>query len=149
MERLEYVADKSKIGARTLFATHYHELTELEDKLDGVKNYCVACKKRGDEITFLRRIIKGGADESYGIEVAALAGLPSEVINRAKDILACIDGTEKETKQTVREKAEPQAEFKDVRGNEIIEELEKMDLSTYTPIEALNKLYEFQKIAKK
>ncbi|MBE7039432.1 MAG: DNA mismatch repair protein MutS [Ruminococcaceae bacterium] len=145
----EYVADKSKIGARTLFATHYHELTELEDKLDGVKNYCVACKKRGDEITFLRRIIKGGADESYGIEVAALAGLPSEVINRAKDILACIDGTEKETKQTVREKAEPQAEFKDVRGNEIIEELEKMDLSTYTPIEALNKLYEFQKIAKK
>ncbi|MBE7028151.1 MAG: DNA mismatch repair protein MutS [Ruminococcaceae bacterium] len=145
----EYVADKNKIGARTLFATHYHELTELEDKLDGVKNYCIACKKRGDEITFLRRIIKGGADESYGIEVAALAGLPSEVINRAKDILAYIDGAEKGTKQTLKEKYEPSEEFTDMRGNEIIEELEKIDLSTYTPIEALNKLYEFQKMAKK
>ena len=149
----EYVADKKKIGARTLFATHYHELTVLENKLDGVKNYCIACKKRGDEITFLRRIIKGGADESYGIEVAALAGLPAKVIKRAKEILSSIDSGEKEMTRPARSE-EPVEEglqlgFDDVRGNEIIEELEKMDLSTFTPIEALNKLYEFQKIAKK
>jgi len=148
----EYVSDKKKIGARTLFATHYHELTELEDSLEGVKNYCIACKKRGDDITFLRRIIKGGADESYGIEVAALAGLPQKVIKRAKEILASIDSGEKHHEKPAAravQDAGMQIGFGDVRGAEIVEELEKMDLSTYTPIEALNKLYEFQEIAKK
>ncbi len=148
----EYVADKKKIGAKTLFATHYHELTELEDKLSGVKNYCIACKKRGDEITFLRRIIKGGADESYGIEVAALAGLPPKVIKRAKEILEAIDSGEKNeikiSNATIKTK-DMQLDFGDMRESEIVAELEKLDLSTLTPIEALNKLYEFQKIAKK
>ena len=148
----EYVADKKKIGAKTLFATHYHELTELEDKLEGVKNYCIACKKRGDDITFLRRIIKGGADESYGIEVAALAGLPPKVIKRAKEILEAIDSGEKREVKTSEKEPETdnmQLGFGDVAANEIVSELEKIDLSTLTPIEALNKLYEFQKIVKK
>ena len=84
---LEFVVDKRKLGAKTLFATHYHELTEMEELMDGVKNYSIAVKKRGDDITFLRRIIRGGADDSYGIEVAKLAGLPQPVINRAKQVL--------------------------------------------------------------
>lgn len=84
---LEFVADKKKLGAKTLFATHYHELTVLEDNLDGVKNYNIAVKKRGDDITFLRRIVRGAADDSYGVEVAKLAGLPASVINRAKLVL--------------------------------------------------------------
>lgn len=84
---LEFVADKKKLGAKTLFATHYHELTVLEDDLDGVKNYNIAVKKRGDDITFLRRIVRGAADDSYGVEVAKLAGLPASVINRAKLVL--------------------------------------------------------------
>lgn len=81
---LEYAADKKRIGAKTLFATHYHELTELEGQIDGVKNYNIAVKKRGDDITFLRRIVRGGADGSYGIEVAKLAGVPKPVVERAK-----------------------------------------------------------------
>ena len=148
----EYVADKKKMGARTLFATHYHEMTELEGSMDGVKNYNIACKKRGDDITFLRRIVRGGADESYGIEVAALAGLPSNVIKRAKEILASIDKKEEKTKTTsvVKEIAADSGQigFGDMRAEEIKEQIERMDLATLTPIEALNKLYDLQKIAK-
>jgi len=88
---LEYVSNKKKIGAKTLFATHYHELTALEGQLDGVKNYNVAVKKRGDDITFLRRIVRGGADDSYGVEVAKLSGVPDAVIERAKDILHTLE----------------------------------------------------------
>ena len=84
---LEFCADRKKLGAKTLFATHYHELTVMEQLLDGVKNYNIAVKKRGDDITFLRRIVPGGADDSYGIEVAKLAGIPQSVISRAKEIL--------------------------------------------------------------
>ena len=84
---IEYVANKEKLGARTLFATHYHELTELEKNLDGIKNYCIAVEKKGDDVIFLRKIKRGGADDSYGIEVAQLAGVPLPVINRAKEIL--------------------------------------------------------------
>lgn len=84
---LEFVNDKKKLGAKTLFATHYHELTEMENELSGVKNYNIAVKKRGDDITFLRRIVRGGADDSYGIEVAKLSGIPEEVIKRAKQVL--------------------------------------------------------------
>lgn len=87
----EYMQNKRKIGAKTLFATHYHELTELEERMDGVRNYSIAVKKRGDDITFLRKIIRGGADDSFGIEVAALAGVPQEVIRRAKEILKKIE----------------------------------------------------------
>ncbi len=145
----EYIADKKKIGAKTLFATHYHELTQLEDKLDGVKNYCIACKKRGDDVIFLRRIIKGGADDSYGIEVSALAGIPKAVILRAKEILASID--KKETTVDVlpqaQEYSDGQIDFSDMKNLEIIDHLRDLDVTTLTPIEALNKLYELVKIA--
>lgn len=149
----EYVADKKKLGARTLFATHYHEMTNMEGMLSGVKNYNIACKKRGDNITFLRRIVRGGADDSYGIEVAALAGLPSKIIHRAKEILAAVEkkeGTPKETAQAIAVPSEQEGQigFGDVRAEEIMQRLDEMDLSTLTPIEALNLLYEFQKIAK-
>lgn len=147
----EYIANKKKIGARTLFATHYHELTELENKSDGVKNYCIACKKRGDDIIFLRRIVKGGADDSYGIEVSALAGLPQEVVSRAKEILATID----QKKANVApldsvceaEDNNVQIGFADVTEARIKEELMHLDVTTLTPIEAMNKLYELVKIA--
>lgn len=145
----EYIADKKKIGAKTLFATHYHELTQLEDKLDGVKNYCIACKKRGDDVIFLRRIIKGGADDSYGIEVSALAGIPKPVIERAKEILASID--KKETTVDIlpekEEYSDGQIDFSDMKNLEIIDHLRDLDVTTLTPIEALNKLYELVKIA--
>ena len=115
-----------------------------------MKNYCIACKKRGDDITFLRRIIKGGADDSYGIEVAALAGLPHAVIKRAKEILAGLDtGKRNELLPEKQEKSDDaQLSLFDLRGEEISGMLREMDLSTYTPIEALNKLYELQKLAK-
>ena len=97
---LEFVVDKRKLGAKTLFATHYHELTEMEELMDGVKNYSIAVKKRGDDITFLRRIIRGGADDSYGIEVAKLAGLPQPVINRAKQVLKELETGQEVTPKT-------------------------------------------------
>lgn len=145
----EYVSDKKKIGARTLFATHYHELTELENKLSGVKNYCIACKKRGDDITFLRRIIKGGADESYGIEVAALAGLPKATVKRAKEILAGFSKGNEKGKPPANETNEEdlQISFTDIKGEKIAKALKEIDVTTLTPIEALNKLYELQKMA--
>ena len=145
----EYIADKKKIGAKTLFATHYHELTQLEDKLDGVKNYCIACKKRGDDVIFLRRIIKGGADDSYGIEVSALAGLPKAVIERAKEILSAIDRKEADISILPDrvEEEDNQIDISDMKNLEIIDLLRGLDVSTLTPIEALNKLYELTKIA--
>ena len=90
---IEYVADKRKVGERALFATHYHELTVLEEMVKGVKNYNIAVKKRGDDITFLRKIVRGGADDSYGLEVAKLAGIPNAVIKRAKAVLADLETT--------------------------------------------------------
>ena len=146
----EYVSDKKKIGARTLFATHYHELTELEDKLEGTKNYCIACKKRGDDITFLRRIIKGGADESYGIEVAALAGLPKKVITRAKEILSGFvesDGEKTQKRGFSGTQNDMQLSLVGFAGDEIAKILRDLDITTITPIEALNKLYELKKMA--
>lgn len=145
----EYIADKKKIGAKTLFATHYHELTQLEDKLDGVKNYCIACKKRGDDVIFLRRIIKGGADDSYGIEVSALAGLPKPVIERAKEILTSIDKKEADVSVLPKKNEEDdgQIDLCDMKNLEIIDHLKDLDVTTLTPIEALNKLYELVKVA--
>lgn len=142
----EYIANKEKIGARTLFATHYHELTELENKLDGVKNYCISCKKRGDDIIFLRRIVKGGADESYGIEVSALAGLPKDVVERAKEILKTID--EKEYSSQRRGLNAKEGTENETKNQEFAEILANLDVTTLTPIEALNKLYELNKSAK-
>ena len=145
----EFIADKKKIGAKTLFATHYHELTQLEDKLDGVKNYCIACKKRGDDVIFLRRIIKGGADDSYGIEVSALAGLPKTVIERAKEILLAIDKRDADVSVISQKEVydDNQIGLSDMKNLEIIDILRDLDVSTLTPIEALNKLYELTKIA--
>ena len=147
---VEYIQNKHKIGAKTLFATHYHELTELEEELDGVKNYRIAVKKRGDDITFLRKIVRGGADDSYGIEVAALAGVPKEVINGAKKILKKIENDEIVVEHTAKkhEDTTNQIGFGDSIENEIADELKNMDVTTYTPIEAMNKLYELANRAK-
>jgi len=141
---VEYIHSKKKIGAKTLFATHYHELTELEEKLEGVVNYRIAVKKRGDDITFLRKIVRGGADDSYGIEVAALAGIPKEVIQNAKNILQRINDGETQTVVVEKKSAEPvsQLDLEMGMANELVEELKRLDVTTYTPIEALNKLYE-------
>ena len=144
---LEYAADKKKIGARTLFATHYHELTVLENLIDGVKNYNIAVKKRGDDITFLRRIVPGGADDSYGIEVAKLAGLPDEVIDRAKVILKELEQgkTTKRSKEPKRNVLEDMQMTLLPSGNSQIEEfIRNLDVNTLTPLEALNKLYELK-----
>lgn len=148
---LEFVADNKKLGAKSLFATHYHELTELEELVDGVKNYNIAVKKRGDEITFLRKIVRGGADDSYGIEVAKLAGIPHEVIDRAKDILKALEeGTvvaePKKRAKVNMEAALDQISMMDNSNNEVIEKLQKLDLNVLTPIEAMNILYEMKKM---
>ncbi len=145
----EYINNKHKIGAKTLFATHYHELTDLEQELEGVKNYRIAVKKRGDDITFLRKIVRGGADDSYGIEVAALAGVPKEVINSAKKILVKIENDELMTGHT-QKIPEPQNQigFGDGIANEIADELKMIDVTTFTPIEAMNKLFELSNKAK-
>ena len=146
---LEYSADKRKLGAKTLFATHYHELTELENSVSGVKNYSIAVKKRGDDITFLRRIVSGCADGSYGIEVAKLAGVPSSVVERAKIVLKELEG--EGLKVTVRVESEPQYDmqmsFGSTNANDIVEKLKKIDVNTLTPIEAMSVLYELAKQA--
>ena len=144
---LEYVADKRKLGAKTLFATHYHELTEMENELTGVKNYNIAVKKRGDDIIFLRRIVRGGADDSYGIEVAKLSGIPDSVINRAKAIL-------KQTLEsgivTYRTTAAPDAQIPiEMQGaTELLRELQMLDVNTLTPIEAMGILFDLANRAK-
>ncbi len=141
---------QSKIKAKTLFATHYHELTQLEGELSGVKNYSVAVKKHGDDITFLRKIIRGGTDDSYGIEVAALAGVPKSVISRAKEILEKTENggiEKKEAPQKVQE-IPAQLGFGEMAAAEIFAELAELDVTAYTPIEALNKLYELSMKAK-
>ncbi len=148
---VEHVADKKRLGARTLFATHYHELTDLESRLEGVKNYCTTVKKRGDDITFLRRVVPGSADDSFGIEVAALAGVPSGVIKRAKEILAVLEENDlskpdAKGKRVKQEEESPQLGLEDIAKNDVTEALRKLDLGTLTPIEALNKLYELQEM---
>ena len=144
----EHMAEKVK--SKTLFATHYHELTDLENDFSEIKNYSVAVKKHGDDITFLRKIIRGGADDSYGIEVAALAGVKRTVIDRAKEILKRIELGDIETAHKQRKKAEYSAQIgiEEQSALDIFEELKAMDVTTYTPIEALNKLYEMAKRAK-
>ncbi|MEE0266223.1 MAG: DNA mismatch repair protein MutS [Acutalibacteraceae bacterium] len=147
---LEYVSDKRKLGAKTLFATHYHELAVMEELLDGVKNYNIAVKKSGENITFLRRIVPGGADKSYGIEVARLAGIPEWVIKRAKEIQREYENGTAESLNIVKKKqpAKPQQEefslLANVADNEIISKLKSTDLNTLTPIEAMNILYKLK-----
>lgn len=145
---LEFCADKKKLGAKTLFATHYHELTVMEELLDGVKNYNIAVKKRGDDITFLRRIIPGGADDSYGIEVAKLAGVPNSIINRAKEVLAELESGKAETVVSSKaiSAADTQLSLISTAQSPVIERLTELDLNTLTPIEAMNILYELKKM---
>ena len=154
---LEYISDKRKIGAKTLFSTHYHELTELEGKLDGVKNYNISVKKRGSTITFLRRIVRGPADGSYGIEVAKLAGVPTGVVNRAREILLELESEDRKLRAGARpdfEKADEQEEMplqislQSKRDDEIIDELKNIDADTLTPLEALTTLYKLAQKAK-
>ncbi len=141
---LEYCADRKKLGAKTLFATHYHELTVMQDLLDGVKNYSIAVKKRGDDITFLRRIIPGGADDSYGIEVAKLAGIPNSIISRAKEILSELEaGTSAPT--VIKEKNDSDMQMSLISNDSaVVDRLKEVDLNTLTPIEAINLLYELK-----
>ena len=147
---LEYVTDKKKLGAKTLFATHYHELTEMEHELPGVKNFNTTVKKRGDDITFLRRIVPGPADGSYGVEVAKLAGVPQTVVNRARVILKALEAQETApARQPARsapaeEPAPMQMGMFTDMNNAVIEELKQLDVNTLTPIEALTKLYELK-----
>ena len=145
---VEHMADKSRgLGCKTLFATHYHELTDLENSLDGVKNYNIAVKKRGEDITFLRRIVRGPADDSYGIEVAKLAGLPAPVTKRAREVLRALEASAPDAHKVM------QLDFETVEAynspdvpSEVAEKLKALDVNTLTPIEALNFLYELKKI---
>lgn len=144
---VEYATDKKKIGARMLFATHYHELTALETLVPGVQNYNIAVKKRGDDITFLRRIVRGGADDSYGIEVAKLAGVPAPVIRRAKSILEDLErDAPKIEVRAIDEDETPQITMLDLGNDRVGERLRAMQVDTMTPIEALNALYELKKL---
>ena len=140
----EYIANKEKCGAKTLFATHYHELTELEEKIEGVKNYSIAVKEKGEDIIFLRKIVRGGTDESYGIHVARLAGVPKIVTEEANKILKSL-----ERKNILAGKKEEKKDKKQVEGQfdmynfklaEIAHEIDKINLNELTPIDALNTL---------
>ena len=165
---IEHISNKQLLGAKTLFATHYHELTELEGKLDSVNNYCIAVKENGDDIVFLRKIIKGGADKSYGIQVAKLAGVPESVLSRAREITDQLSdndiankvreiGVKTDSKSSSavansREVKEEQISFKfvdTITTNTILDELKSLDLSKVTPIEAINLLYKYQEEIKR
>lgn len=145
----EYTLGK-KIGAKTLFATHYHELTTMEDELPGVINYHIAAKKKKDDIVFLRKIVRGAADDSYGIEVAKLAGVPNEVIRRAGEVLEALNAGEGAPVPRPRAvQAEPEnamLSFENMAQSEIVEKLEKTDINTLTPLEALNLIFELKKM---
>ena len=141
---LEYCADPKKLGAKTLFATHYHELTAMEGTLPGVKNYNIAVKTRGEDIIFLRKIIPGGADRSYGIEVARLAGLPSTVVNRAKKILRQLEEEAGRPAPAVQAQ-EDQVSLMALSEGEVIDQLRRAQVDTLSPLEALNLLYELKK----
>lgn len=137
---LEYAADKRILGAKTMFATHYHELTALENSIQGVKNYNIVVKKRGDDIIFIKKIVPGGADDSYGVEVAKLAGLPDKVISRAKTVLKELENGKGNSaeKKTVHKEESDQVSFSSSIQDEIIKELKTIAPETLTPIEALN-----------
>ena len=159
---VEYISDSKLLGAKTLFATHYHELTELEGKIDNVNNYCIAVKEKGDDIVFLRKIVKGGADKSYGIQVAKLAGVPDLVISRAKEIVEELSDEDitnrvseiaaKEHTAKKKSKAKKYDEvdmaqmslFDTVKDDDVLDELKNIDVGNLTPIDALNTIYRLQ-----
>jgi DNA mismatch repair protein MutS len=151
---LEYAANSKKLGAKTLFATHYHELTVMEDEFDGIVNYNIAAKKRGDGITFLRKIVRGSTDDSYGIEVAKLAGLPNEVIKRAREVLAAVEETSRAVADVdtgAKGKKKPEIKddtlisFEDVANEQVINELKAVDLNTISPLECMSFLFDLKK----
>ena len=161
---IEHISNKKLLGAKTLFATHYHELTELEGKMNNVNNYCIAVKEQGDDIVFLRKIIKGGADKSYGIQVAKLAGVPDMVIDRAKVIVSQLmdndiiekvqsiaiegKGDGKKVKHYDEVDLEQISLFDTVKDEDILKELDEIDISNLTPLDALNTLYRLQNMRK-
>ena len=145
---LEFVNDKKKLGAKALFATHYHELCEMENELSGIRNYNIAVKKRGDDITFLRRIVKGAADDSYGIEVAKLSGIPASVTDRAKEILKKTLEEGVVTYKTVSENPDMQLPLEMQGAQDILRELQAVDVNTLTPIEAMQILFDLCNKAK-
>jgi len=144
---LEYAANPKRLGAKTLFATHYHELSTLENKLPNVKNYNIAVKKRGDQMIFLRKIVPGATDDSYGIEVAKLAGLPAPVISRAREILQELE-SEAGVVRLIPQAAEPedQVSMLDLSAQQVVSALESISVETLTPIEAMNELYKLKKM---
>ncbi len=160
---IEHIADKRLLGAKTLFATHYHELTELEGTMEGVNNYCIAVKEKGDDIVFLRKIVRGGADKSYGIQVAKLAGVPTSVIERAKELVEELSQADisvkakyiaEEGRTKAKQKSRPKqydevdleqiSLFDTVKDDDVVKELEELDISNMTPMDALNTLYRLQ-----
>ena len=139
---VEYISDKEKCGAKTLFATHYHELTELEERLEGVKNYSIAVKEKGEDVIFLRKIVSGGTDESYGVHVAKLAGVPQDVVKRSNEILRSLErknilGKKNQEKENKKIQA-GQLDMYNYKLAEIAHEIDKINLNELTPIDALN-----------
>ena len=143
---LEYAANPRKLGAKTLFATHYHELSTIEQELPNVKNYNIAVKKRGDQMIFLRKIVPGAADDSYGVEVAKLAGLPNAVVSRAREILAELEEQGGVQRVIVDQEPDDQMSMLDLRSNQVCEALRALSVETLTPIEAMNELYKLKKM---
>ena len=143
---LEYAANPRRLGAKTLFATHYHELSTMEDKLPNVKNYNIAVKKRGEQMIFLRKIVPGAADDSYGIEVAKLAGIPNPVISRAREILAELEAEGAAPAPAKQKEPEDQVSMLDLTGQQVISALSAITVETLTPIEAMNELYKLKKL---
>jgi len=143
---LEYAASPRQLGAKTLFATHYHELSAIEDELPNVKNYNIAVKKRGDKMIFLRKIVPGATDDSFGVEVAKLAGLPNSVVNRARQILAELESQDPKPQKAVSASDDDQVSMLDLTGQQICAELSAISVETLTPIEAMNELYRLKKM---
>ena len=143
---LEYAANPRKLGAKTLFATHYHELSTIEQELPNVKNYNIAVKKRGDQMIFLRKIVPGAADDSYGVEVAKLAGLPNAVVSRAREILAELEQEGGVQRIIIDKEPEDQMSMLDLRSNQVCAALRNLSVETLTPIEAMNELYKLKKM---
>ena len=143
---LEYAADRRTLGAKTLFATHYHELTALENQLEGVKNFNISVKKRGEEMIFLRKIVPGGADRSYGVEVARLAGLPPKVVARARKLLKELEEGGGAAQPVQAPPETDQVSLMDMDAIAIRDRLAKITVETLTPIEAMNLLYELRQM---
>ncbi|HZS12711.1 MAG TPA: DNA mismatch repair protein MutS, partial [Nitrospirales bacterium] len=141
----EYIHDRTRLGARTLFATHYHEMTELAAQREGVKNYTVSVLERNDEVLFLRKIVPGGADRSYGIHVARLAGFPPAILTRAREVLTRLEQPAGSTPTAAEERPQDQPPDTLPHGHHILDEVSQIDLFSMTPLEAMNRLADIQR----